>query len=149
MAKFGALRSIGHNIADSLGSGIGLMIGVYQIDIFGEAARSPEGFITIDFLSGTTSGGHPSASLARAISLYAAALVDLCRKHGTSIEAFGELKARFSLDSHGRRFVVTIRDVDGRGSTDEYLGLPGRRVMEMDELGRVRPKKIRQRPQAQ
>ena len=35
--KFDELRSIGHNIADSLASGIGLLIGYYQMDIFGEA----------------------------------------------------------------------------------------------------------------
>lgn len=34
--KFDTLRSIGHNIADSLGSGIGLLIGVYEMDVFGE-----------------------------------------------------------------------------------------------------------------
>lgn len=32
--KFGVLRSIGHNIADSLASGIGLMIGVYTTNVF-------------------------------------------------------------------------------------------------------------------
>jgi hypothetical protein len=42
--KFGELKSIGHNIADSLASGIGLMIGVYEMDIFGEAANSHEGY---------------------------------------------------------------------------------------------------------
>ena len=35
--KHDELRSIGHNIADSLASGCGLMIGVYDMDIFGEA----------------------------------------------------------------------------------------------------------------
>lgn len=142
--KFGELKSIGHNIADSLGSGIGLMIGVYEMDIFGEAANSPEGYITVDFLRGTTSGARPSLSLAKAISLYSEALGELCRKHGTAPEAFSELKARFSLDSHGRRFVVTVGDCNGRRSTDEYLGLPGQRVMELDELGRIRPKRVTQ-----
>lgn len=41
--KFDTLRSIGHNIADSLGSGIGLLIGVYEMDVFGEAAGAPDG----------------------------------------------------------------------------------------------------------
>jgi hypothetical protein len=44
--------AIGHNIADSLGSGVGLPIGVYFTDVFGEASRLPEGFIVIDFLTG-------------------------------------------------------------------------------------------------
>jgi hypothetical protein len=48
--KHAELRSIVHNVADSLASGIGLMIGVYNSDTFGEAARSPSGLITVDFL---------------------------------------------------------------------------------------------------
>jgi hypothetical protein len=67
--KFDELRSIAHNIADSLASGIGLLIGYYELDIFGEASRSPEGFIVVDFLTGTCRAGAPSESLARAIAL--------------------------------------------------------------------------------
>ncbi|PRA51826.1 hypothetical protein CQ062_19645 [Ochrobactrum sp. MYb68] len=94
--KFGELKSIGHNIADSLASGVGLMIGVYEMDIFGEAARSSEGYILVDFIHGTFSGAEPSASLSKAISLYTQALDELCRKHGTKANAFGELSALLS-----------------------------------------------------
>jgi hypothetical protein len=59
LMKFDELRSIGHNIADSLASGIGLLIGFYDMNIFHEAHRSREGFITVDFLTGKTSGGSP------------------------------------------------------------------------------------------
>jgi hypothetical protein len=55
--KFRHLESIAHNVADSLGSGIGMLVGRYEMDIFGEANRSPEGFIVVDFLTGTSSGG--------------------------------------------------------------------------------------------
>jgi hypothetical protein len=48
--KFGELTSIGHNIAHSLASGIGLMIGMYEMDVFGEAANSPEGYFLVDFI---------------------------------------------------------------------------------------------------
>lgn len=41
--KFDELKSIGHNIADALGSGIGLMISVYEMDVNGEASATPEG----------------------------------------------------------------------------------------------------------
>ncbi|MNE12133.1 hypothetical protein D3C80_1049160 [compost metagenome] len=126
--KFGELKSIGHNIADSLASGVGLMIGVYEMDIFGEAARSSEGYILVDFINGTFSGAEPSATLSKAISLYAQALDELCRKHGTKADAFGELTARYSVDVHGGRFVVTVADQNGRRSTDEYFGTPGRRI---------------------
>jgi len=139
--KFGELKSIAHNISESLGSGIGLMIGHYEMDIFGEAANSPEGHITVDFLNGATSGARPSPSLKKAISLYSEALEELCQKHGTTRDAFSELKTRFSRSSYRRSFIVTIRDTDGRTSIDEYQGLPARRVMELDELGRIRPKR--------
>jgi hypothetical protein len=139
--KFGALKSIGHNIADSLASGICLMIGYYETDIFGEAARSREGYILVNFLSGTSSGGKTSESLARAIALYAEELHSLCGRHGTDMSAFRELTARYSMDFLGRQFVVTVEDHTGRRSTDEFLGIPGRRRMELDERGRVRPKR--------
>ncbi|MGV2068410.1 hypothetical protein [Agrobacterium sp. 22-226-1] len=139
--KFGELKSIGHNIADSLASGIGLMIGVYDMDVFAEAAQSTEGYISVDFIAGTSSGVQPSASLAKAISLYAQALDELCQRHGVSAGAFRELTARYSRDVHGSRFVVTVADRNGRRSTDEYLGTPGIRVMECDKLGRIRPKR--------
>jgi hypothetical protein len=139
--KFGELKSIGHNIADSLASGIGLMIGVYETDVFGEAANSPEGYILFDFIAGTSSGAQPTASLAKAVSLYAEALDELCHRHGIGADAFRELKARYTMNSQGPRFVVTIEDQNGRRWTDEYLGVPGRRVMDLDELGRIRPRR--------
>jgi hypothetical protein len=46
--KFDELRSIAHNIADSLASGNGFLIGVYDMHLFGEASQSPEGFMTVD-----------------------------------------------------------------------------------------------------
>lgn len=138
--KFDELRAIGHNIADSLASGIGLLIGYYQMDIFGEAGRSPEGFITVDFLTGTCPVGTPSQSLARAIALYKDALSDLCTRHGTSISAFRELTARYSVDAYGTRFIVTTEDQQGHRSTDDYVGVPGRRPKVIGHLGRVRHK---------
>jgi hypothetical protein len=138
--KFDELRSIGHNIADSLASGIGLLIGYYRMDVFGEASRSPEGFITVDFLAGMCPIGAPSQSLARAVALYKNALADLCTRHGTSIETFRELTARYLVDAHGKRFIVTVEDQQGRRSIDEYVGMPGRRPKVLDHLGRVRRK---------
>jgi hypothetical protein len=138
--KFGELKSIGHNIADSLASGIGLLLGVYEMDIFGEAGRSSEGFITVDFLNGTSAGGAPSPSLTAAIRLYRDALADLCEKHGTSPSAFRELTARYSINKYGRRFLVAVEDQQGHRSVDEYIGAPGTRVRVLDHLGRIRPK---------
>jgi hypothetical protein len=86
--KIGTLQSIAHNIAASLGSGIGLLIGVYTLNIFQEAGRSRNGYLLVDFLNGRTWGGVPSRSLARAIKLYRDALPQLCTRHGASREDF-------------------------------------------------------------
>ena len=150
--KFGELTSIAHNIADSFASGYSFLIDRYlPIDVFAEAAKSQEGYILVDFIAGTSSGAQPSASLAKAISLFAGALDELCQKHGTRADVFRELKARYwwepktahSLDSYGGRFVVTVEDQNGRRSMDEYRGIPGTRVMERDAQGRISRKRDR------
>ena len=79
--KHNQLRAIGHNIADSLASGVCLLIGCYDIDVIGEARKSSEGFITVDFLKGITSGGPASETLAKAVTLYRGALLTLCERH--------------------------------------------------------------------
>jgi hypothetical protein len=138
--KFDELRSIGHNIADSLASGIGLPIGIYETDVFAEARQTSEGFLIVDFLAGTCANGAPSASLARAITLYRDALADLCKRHGTSPSAFRKLTAQYSIDALGGRFIVTVEDKYGHHANDEYVGMPGRRVRVVDHLGRGRRK---------
>ena len=127
--KFGELKSIGHNIADSLASGICLLIGYYEIEIYSEAVRTPEGSITVNFLDGTSTGGKPSSGLAEAIQLYSGALVDLCKRHGIDASAFKTLIAEYAVDAvYGGHFTVTVEDQNGRRSTDRYVGMPGRRV---------------------
>jgi hypothetical protein len=136
--KFGELISIGHNIADSFACGMGFLIGVYAIDVFGEAARSPEGHITVDFLNGKTSGGEPSASLAQAVELYRDALPELCARHKVEVSEFSELTVKFI--PYPMSFVVTVANQVGKRSIDAYAGLPGKRAKILDTLGRVRRK---------
>jgi hypothetical protein len=93
--KLGTLRSIAHNLADSLGSGIGILVGVYDVDVFAEAQRSPGGVISIDFLAARATRGKVSRTLARAITKYNRALPGLCAKHGASIEDFKTLTASY------------------------------------------------------
>jgi hypothetical protein len=88
--QFDAPRSIGRKIAAALASGVGPPIGVYETDVFGDAGGCPEGFITVDFRTGRSSGGRSSPSLSRAIKLYRDGLTDLCVKHSTSPSAFRE-----------------------------------------------------------
>ena len=136
--KIATLRSIGHNIGHSVASGIGLMIGVYDMDIYGEAARSPEGFIEVDFLTGSTLGAAPSEKLANALALYRDALPDLCKSHGIQIEDFRELRVRFVPSGMFGHFVVTVEDQRGKRSTKEYVGTDGSRPRILDHLGRIR-----------
>ena len=124
--RFGELTSIGHNIADSLASGVGLLVGVYGMDVFGEARRSPEHCITVDFLSGKVIRGRASPSLARAIALYGKTLPTLCAKHHASPTMFRELTACYSVDDvHGPRFVVTVEDQRGASGSRRVPGRPG------------------------
>ena len=157
--KFGELKSIAHNISDSLASGDGLLIGVFDTDIFREAGQTREGYIDVDFLTGRMSGRTvvtlpwwrrcgarlkgrltakwPEPDLAEAAMLYAKALSELCAKHGATREAFRVLSTRYHASSV---FEVTIEDQNGRRSVDSYAGRPGARLREMDALGRVRRK---------
>ena len=127
--KFTKLKSVGHNIADSFASGIGLMIGLYAMDVFAEAAAEPEGFVVVDFLRGSTNARTVSAGCREAINLYRNALPDLCSKHGIEATAFARLEARYGTDPvYGRHFTVAVESVDGRQSTDRYIGVPGKRM---------------------
>jgi hypothetical protein len=94
--KHGKLRSIAHNVADSFASGVGIPIGVYASDIFGEAEKSPDRFITVDFLSGKVAAGSGSARLKKAVGLYRDVVESVCIKHGASVSAFRMLTARYS-----------------------------------------------------
>nr|WP_321359639.1 hypothetical protein [uncultured Hyphomonas sp.] len=142
------MKSVGHNISHSLASGIGLLIGHCNMDIFGEAASSDEGFIIVDFVNGTSSGGRVSSSLAGAISAYAKALPDLCLRHGLEAGAFRKLTTRYFNSGIRECFVVTVEDHHGRRSEDEYCGSDGTRAMVLDQQGRIRPKRSVSRTQA-
>ena len=133
--KHNQLRSIAHNIADSLSSGIGLMIGVYSMDIFGEAKSAAEGFLLVDFLKGSVTGGPVSDSLRTAVEHYRDALPAFCRKHGASVANYRRLTAEYSAKGSVR---VTIEDDHRRLSTDDYVGPALAHYRVVDSLGRVR-----------
>ena len=139
--KHDELRAITHNIADSLASGTGLMIGVYCTDVFEEARRSGAGFIDVDFLAGTAGGGA-SAALSDAVRLYAHAFEQLCRRHAVPVTVFREVMVRYSSTRAGNRFTVTLKDEGGRWSVTDYTAWPGARLKEIDEQGRLRPRRV-------
>lgn len=127
--KFSHLKSLAHNIADSMASGIGLLVGVYDMDVFGEAAASNEGYMTVDFLNGVTSGATPTPALQAAILRYRDVLPSMCHKHGVALSDIETLLVRFGTDAaYGRHFKVTVKSRQGKTSTDQYLGSPGRRL---------------------
>ena len=138
--KHAVLTSIGHNVADSLASGIGLLIGVFSMDVFGEARRSAEGYIEVNFLDGSTSGANPTADLAEAIQQYARVLPDLCERQAASISDFRRLTARYQHAGTPplAEFIVEVEDSAGRTSRARYVGVPGARPKALDQLGRVR-----------
>jgi len=125
-----------------MASGLGFVIGYYQMNVFGEAASSPAGVIEVDFLNGKITQGEASASLAKAASLYAAALPDFCKRHRADVGDFKRLSARFSRDPLGPRFSVTTTSQSGRSVTTDYFGVPGARARILDGLGRLRPKPV-------
>lgn len=127
--KLGQLKALGHNFADSFASGIGFLIGVYQMDVFAEAAAAEPGFIEIDFVGGGTSGSPVSENLNRAISLYREELPRFAKKHSIDIRDIKKLSVRFGTDVvHGAHFTVKVESVDGRKSVDQYVGFPGRKL---------------------
>lgn len=127
--KIGELTSFGHNVADSLASGLCSMVGLYFVDIFGEAAAAAEGHVTVDFVAGTTSGSPISLSLRQAVQGFAEMLPELARKHGIDPSDIRVLSARFGTDpAAGPHFAVTVATSDGRESFDRYAGFPGKRL---------------------
>ena len=127
--KHGILKAIGHNVADSLASGIGLMIGVYEMSVFAEAAGEEEGFVSVDFLTGSTTGRNVSASFRKAVKLYGEALPQLCGKHSVDPSEFKTLQVRYGSDAvYGPHFTVTVEGKTGKRSIEQYVGIPGRRL---------------------
>ncbi len=127
--KLGELRSLGHNIADSLACGIGFMIGVYETNIFAEASAGEEGFITVDFIDGTTVGSPISTAAQDTICRYRDALPSLCERHRIAFSDIKALTARYGTDrAYGRHFSVYVECTKGRKATDQYIGIPGRRL---------------------
>ncbi|NTE37536.1 hypothetical protein [Agrobacterium tumefaciens] len=116
------------------------MVGVYSMDIYGEAASADEGYIDVDFLTGSTLGGSASLSLMNALKLYSEELPRFCERNGVEVAEFRRLSVRFLTKNLKPTCIVTIEDRHGRSSIDEYQGLPARRVKKLDYLGRVRRK---------
>jgi hypothetical protein len=124
------LKAVGHNIAHSLASGMGFMIGTFQTNVFAEASAEPPGYLEVDFLNGTVSGSPASPGLQRAVELYRSeALPKLCEAHTVDLSAVRTLRVRYTVHAvHGPEFTVTVEDTRGRQSVESYTGWPGKRL---------------------
>lgn len=103
------------------------MIGVYDTDVFAEAASTDSGSVSVNFIDGQVGGGTVSDSLRGAVLRYREALPNLCAKHGLNFDEIKVLEACYGTDRvYGRHFNVTVEATDGRQSVDRYIGVPGR-----------------------
>ncbi|CAN5271754.1 hypothetical protein BH11PSE9_BH11PSE9_15950 [soil metagenome] len=105
------------------------MIGIYEMNVFAEAAGEDEGFIVVNFLTGLTTGKAVSTSFREAVALYRDALPELCSKHAVNPAEFRKLEARYGTDHvYGPHFTVSVESRTGQLSTDQYVGVPGKRL---------------------
>lgn len=124
--RFGTLRSIAHNLGDSISTGLGLPIGLDGYDIFEEAKNSSEGFLEIDFIAGAICGAMPSTVLSDALLQYTRWLHELAAIHGATLDDFSRLTLRFADSKpYGRHFVATIANQRGRSDGTVYDGAGG------------------------
>jgi len=136
--KHDALCAIGHNIADSLASGLAFVIGYHPTDVFSEAAASNDGVIEIDFLHGRIVRGTASDILRSAALRFAEVLPSFCRENGADVADFTALSATFDATALEKRVMLTVEDRTGRRSVTEYAGTPLKRLRILDHRGRVR-----------
>ena len=147
--RHGILCAIGHNLADSLGSGMCFVIGMWSTNVFGEAANAEEA-IEVDFLNGQIIRGACSENLQSAVKRFGEILPDFCRANGADVTHFTGLSASFHATSLGPRVSLHVADRSGKCSTTEYSGYPLKRVRAIDPQGRVRrsPRQILARADA-
>ena len=139
LVKHAVLRSIAHNLADSISSGCCLLISDHDIGVYDEAKQTEEKCITVDLLQGTVLEHGASIKLTSQIRQCSVALEGLARSQGASCREFTEITVRFWTNELTNRFSVSVRDRDGRRTTTEFTGRPGKRVRVLDALGRPRP----------
>lgn len=136
--KHDRLCAIGHNLADSMASGLAFVIGYYPMDVFSEAASSPGGVIEVDFLTGVIARGEASENLKGAAARFAKVLPAFCQENGADAADFIAFSAAFEATALERRVSLLVTDRSGRSTTTEYAGAPLKRVRVLDNLGRIR-----------
>jgi hypothetical protein len=135
--KHAQLQAIVHNVADSLGSGICLMIGYYAVDVYFDARNSPTGTIKVDLLRGVVVEGDAGEALLGALKQIPAALAEQCERAGGSWDEYRRAEVVF----YGRRtepgFTIVVEDQNGKCTETDYQGWPARRPMVFGDNGRL------------
>ena len=135
--RHGKLCAIGHNLADSLASGLSLVIGYLETDVFGEAAAG-DGVLEVDFLNGQIVHGTGSANLRVAVARFREMLPSFCVAHGADISDFSILRASFETTGFERNVSLKVADAYGKCTVTAYSGNPLKRLRVLDPMGRVR-----------
>ncbi len=136
--KHDRLCSIGHNLADSMASGLGLVIGYHPMDVWSEAVSSACGVIEVDFLNGCILRGGASDNLRAAAVRFAEVLPNFCRENGADAADFQALSAVFDATTLERQVSLIVIDRNGHSSITEYVVIPLKRRRVLDDLGRIR-----------
>ena len=144
LMKHNKLHSVAHNFTDSLAGGLSFVVPhhVLLTHVYAEAAVTQEGFIIADFLTGNVEGASSGGEMEHALPLFRNAFPEFCEKHDVEISDYTAFFVRFIAGKGGNRYVVTVQDRNGRRSSREYHGVPGKRSETLDELGRRRPKTL-------
>lgn len=141
--KFGELKSVAHNLGHSISSGIGLMIDIFDLDVYGDARNSPSGAIEVDFIRGRISG-NPSRKTESGLREYIArGWPELCEKHKVDLTDFSELV--ISFDQMGS-YTVTVQSQDGRGHVQDFERYDGKRTTRKSRLDRLLTEHQARRP---
>jgi len=141
--KHGQLRSVAHSIADSLAGGVSLITGFYDLRIYEDAMRSEDGVLTVDLLNGRVVRGTPSADVVSDVLRIPKEFDRLCSTKGLERSDCRRALAHFHATPTTQEFTLVVEDNSGRITETDFQGVPARRVMELDHLGRLRRRATR------
>ena len=119
------------------------MTGFYELDLYGDAAKSSGGKLTVDLLNGLVIEGGPSPELAIAISRLRFHFDRLCQTAGISRDDCRAANAHFYATPTRVGFTLIIEDALGRVTETDYEGIPAHRVLERGPHGNAKPRAIR------
>ncbi len=147
--KHDTLHGVAHNFADSIASGQSFVVPyhVIQTDVYAEAAENENDCLVVNILTAQAHGARSGGGVEAALPLLKSAFPAFCEKHGIRHSDYADFLIRFTRSARavGRgssTYIITIQDRNGKRTSREYIGVPGKRSKVTDELGRPRPKQF-------